>query len=82
MQQFFSDLPVKVNFAVYFSISRETFLIEDIATVDTANTVWVPGLLQDRQDVLVEDRLLTLAADHQHVVLQVGHRQCREYPRL
>ena len=67
--------PVEINLAVDLAIPRETFLIEDVAAVHTADTVGVPGLLQHGQDVLVKDGLLALAADHQHRVVQEGHRQ-------
>ena len=34
----------------------------------------MPGLLEDGEDVLVQDRLLARRADHQHRV-QEGHQQ-------
>ena len=67
--------PVEINLAVDFPIPGEAFFIEDISTVHAAYTVRVPGLLQHSQDVLVQDGLLALAADHQHRVVQEGHRQ-------
>ena len=66
--------PVEINLAVDLAVPGETFLIEDISTVDTANTVGVPGLVEDSEDVLVQDRLLARRADHQHRV-QEGHQQ-------
>ena len=38
----------------------------------------MPGLLEDGEDVLVQDRLLARRADHQHRV-QEGHQQPRVY---
>lgn len=66
--------PVEINLAVYLAVPGEAFLIEDVPAVDTADTVWVPGLVEDSEDVLVQDRLLARRADHQHRV-QEGHQQ-------
>ena len=66
--------PVEINLAVDLAVPREAFLIEDVAAVHTADTVGVPGLVQDSEHVLVQDRLLARRADHQHRV-QEGHQQ-------
>ena len=65
--------PVEVLLAVDVAVPRETLLVEAQAAVHTADTVRVPGSLQDCQHVLVQDGLVTVAADHQHVgaVLQI-----------
>ena len=59
--------PVEVLLAVNFPVPGETFLVEDVAAVHTADTGRVPGLLQDRQDVFVQDGFVTVGADHQHL---------------
>ena len=66
--------PVEVLLAVNFPVPGETFLVEDLAAVHTADTGGVPGLLQHRQHVLVQDGLLARRAHHQHRV-QEGHQQ-------
>ena len=66
--------PVEINLAVDLAVPGEAFLIEDVSTVDTADTVWVPGLVEDSEDVLVQDWLLARRADHQHRVKE-GHQQ-------
>lgn len=65
-------LPVEVYLAVDLAVPGEALLVEDEAAVDAADAVWVPGLVQHRQHVLVQDRLLARRALHQHRV-QVGH---------
>ena len=64
--------PVKVFLAVDFAIPREAFFIENEPALCAANAVWVPWLLEHCQHVLVQDRLLTVRAHHQHG--QVGHK--------
>ena len=66
--------PVEINLAVDLAVPREAFLIEDVAAVHTADTVGMPGLVEDSEHVLVQDRLLARRADHQHRV-QEGHQQ-------
>ena len=66
--------PVEINLAVDLAVPGEAFLIEDVSAVDTPDTVRVPGLVEDSEDVLVQDRLLARRADHQHRV-QEGHQQ-------
>ena len=65
-------LPVEVYLAVDLAVPGEALLVEDEAAVDAADTVGVPGLVQHRQHVLVQDGLLARRALHQHRV-QVGH---------
>ena len=68
-------LPVEISSAVNFPISREALLIEDVSTVHTSDTVGMPGLLQHGEDILVQNRFVTMRAHHQHGV-DVGHKQC------
>ena len=67
--------PVEVLLAVNFPVPGETFLVEDLAAVHTADTGGVPGLLQHRQDVLVKDGFLTVGAQHQHLPLLAESHQ-------
>ena len=58
--------PVEILLAVDLAVSGEALVVENQATVDTPDTVRVPGPLQDGEDVLVEDGFVTGGADHEH----------------